>query len=146
MPFEGKAEVTYTKNNNVHIINEDDDAIIDQVIAHARNHLSVQHPELDIAGLSYQLSEPDYIMEIMSDNNPQEQIQIPPLEIQLNGDTYVITFGLLEFNEQNNNQNGGRRRHKSRSRRAKKTAKRRLKHKYNLKRKTYRSKRKLHCK
>jgi hypothetical protein len=144
VPFKGTVEVTYTKNGVEYlgIINDD---IMIEVVAHARNHLRVQHPELNIEGVEYEGSESDYLADIISENNPQEEIQIPSKEIQLNGDTYVATFGLLEFTEQNNNQNGGRR-HKSHSRRVKKTAKRRLQRNRNLKRKTHRSKRKLHRK
>lgn len=138
MSFNGTVKVTYTKNGVDYMMsNEGENAIIDPVIAHAREHLRAQHSELDISGLSYQLANPDFIKYIMSDNQ-QEQIQIPPLKIDLSGARYEATFGPLEFP----NQIGGRRRHKLRSRRAKKTAKR----KHNLKRKTHRRKHKLHRK
>jgi hypothetical protein len=145
MPFEGKVDVTYTKNDQAVVdILEDDiiDDIIDAVKNHVREHLRVQHPEINTEDLAYEASDPDYLAEMISANIPQEEIQIPQLSIPIGDDRYVATFGLLEFT----NQNGGRRRHKSRSRRAKKTAKRRLQRKHNLKRKTHRSKRKLHRK
>lgn len=145
MPFQATVDITYIKNNNgVAYVGELDDDVMNAVLEHARNHLQQQHPDLNVVGISYEAGDPDQLVDITSDNNPNEEIQIPELSIQSGGDTYLATFGLLEFTEQN--QNGGKRRHKSRSRRAKKTARRRVQRKHNLKRKTHRSKRKLHRK
>ena len=140
MPFEGKVEVTYTKNGNIYT---DDlpEGIAEDVLEYARDWLHAHSSQIIVTGRMQYEYDDDSLIEIELIN-----IQIPPLSLEFGEDTYVATFGLLQFTEQNNNQQGGRRRHKSRSRRAKKTAKRRLQRKHNLTRKTHRSKRKLHRK